>query len=166
MPLCRIYLFTYKRNHLLPRAVQSLVDQTFGDWVCEVHNDDPGDEFPEKFITSLNDDRFIIRNHPVNLGATISFNLAFGGCEEKYAAILEDDNWWESSFLKELVNIMDANSTLHIAWSNMRIWNEKIGNKWEYTGKTTWSVENNNTFFLARKQTCTGRSTLQRGNDV
>ena len=42
----RVYLFTYRRNHLLPRALRSLVAQTHTNWVCELHNDDPADPFP------------------------------------------------------------------------------------------------------------------------
>lgn len=47
MAICRVYLCTYRRNNLLSRALNSLLAQTFKDWVCELHNDDPEDSFPE-----------------------------------------------------------------------------------------------------------------------
>jgi len=146
MARCRIYLFTYKRNHLLPRAVKSLLDQTFTEWVCEVHNDCPEDSFPAEFITSLNDERFVMKNHPVNLGAVVSFNLAFAGCSEPYASILEDDNWWEPDFLKEMMAVMENNPAIKVSWSNMKLWQEEPGNTWTDTGKTTWSY-NESRFF-------------------
>ena len=34
MALVRVYLGTYRRNNLLPRALNSLLNQTFSDWVC------------------------------------------------------------------------------------------------------------------------------------
>jgi len=138
MAICRIYLFTYKRNYLLPRAVQSLVNQTLKDWICEIHNDGPSDTYPEKYIQSLKDSRFIIKNHPVNLGGTASFNLAFAGCDEKYASILEDDNWWEPVFLEEMTGLMNNKPELDIAWSNMNVWKEGEQNTWTNAGITVW----------------------------
>lgn len=147
MAICRVYVFTYKRNHLLTRAINSLTNQTFTDWVCEVHNDDPADEFPEKFIKSLKDDRFIVRNHPVNLGAVKSFNLAFAGCDEAYASILEDDNWWEPAFLEEMIALLNAQPAMNVGWSNMHLWEEKANNEWEKLNQTIWSAEDKVTAF-------------------
>lgn len=138
MARCRIYLFTYKRDHLLPRAVKSLRDQTFTDWICEVHNDCPDDPFPSAFINSLNDERFILKPHAVNLGPIASFNLAFAGCAEPYASILEDDNWWQPDFLQEMIAVMEHNPTVNVAWSNMTLWREQPGGTWINTGKTIW----------------------------
>jgi glycosyltransferase involved in cell wall biosynthesis len=142
MKRCRVYLLTYQRNELLPRAIQSLLAQTFKDWICEVHNDCPINQFPEEYIKHLHDERFMIINHPTNLGGTRSFNKAFAGCQEEYISILEDDNWWEDFFLEEMIGLMDQKPTLKVAWSNMRIWKEDPENQWIDTGKTTWPVEN------------------------
>lgn len=156
MALCRIYLFTHKRHTLLPRAIQSLLKQTLTDWVCELHNDAPGDPFPGEYIALLNDDRFVIKNHPANLGGTISFNLAFAGCKEKYASILEDDNWWEPDFLQDMTGLMDNNSTIDVAWSNMRIWKEGEENKWTDTGNTVWPLQNDRSFTWSQPQQALG----------
>ncbi|RZK56357.1 MAG: glycosyltransferase [Pedobacter sp.] len=144
---CRIYLFTYKRNSLLPRAIKSIQNQTFTNWVCEVHNDDPTDGFPAHFIECLQDSRFIIKNHTQNLGATTCFNIAFAGSDEKYGSILEDDNWWEPQFLEEMISILDTNLNVDICWSNMNLWVEKGHNQWENTLKTIWPTDKNNTLF-------------------
>jgi glycosyltransferase involved in cell wall biosynthesis len=139
---CRVYLFTYKRNGLLPRAVSSLINQTYSNWICEVHNDDPSDSFPSEYVLSLNDPRFIIKDHAQNLGGVASFNLAFNGCAEEYASILEDDNWWEPIFLKEMADALNNHPMVNVAWSNMRLWQELPNNKWIDTGKTTWPIDN------------------------
>lgn len=146
MAVCRIYLFTYNRNELLPRAVKSLIDQTFDDWVCELHNDMPADKFPENLIKNLNDNRFIIKNHAENLGPTKAFNLAFEGCNEKYASILEDDNWWEPSFLEEMIGYMEKNPKIDIGWSNMQIWNEGDNDQWINSNKSIWENTNDKIF--------------------
>lgn len=122
----------------MTRAVKSLLDQTFTSWICEVHNDCPEDPFPGEFILSLNDQRFIMKNHDKNLGAVASFNLAFAGCNEPYASILEDDNWWEPDFLKEMTAVMDNDPSIKVSWSNMALWREEPGNLWTDMHKTTW----------------------------
>lgn len=72
------------------------------------------------------------------MGAVVGFNLAFAGCTEDYASILEDDNWWESIFLEEMIALMENNPAANISWSNMNLWQEKAGNEWQNTGNTTW----------------------------
>ncbi|MHB8206938.1 glycosyltransferase family 2 protein [Mucilaginibacter sp.] len=147
IPRCKIFIFTYKRNNLLPRAIESLIAQTFKDWTCEVHNDCPGDIFPDTYLESLNDSRFIIKNHEINLGGTTSFNLAFSNCEEEYISILEDDNWWEPGFLKEMTAVMDRHPHINIAWSNMLVWREKANNEWENTNRTIWPENQSSSSF-------------------
>ncbi len=141
MAACRVYLFTYNRNNLLPRAVNSLTSQTFTDWVCELHNDAPENDYPEQYIASLNDDRFIVKKHTENLGAVESFNVAFTGCNEGYASLLEDDNWWEPDFLETMIQFMDDNPACAVAWSNMRLWQETAAHHWVDTGKTIWPIQ-------------------------
>ena len=146
MAVCRVYLFTYERNEMLKRAVSSLLNQTVTDWLCEVHNDKPGDEFPATYIKSLNDKRFLMKEHIENLGTTRSFNLAFSGCTEKYASMLEDDNWWEPTFLAEMIQVMDNSDDLAIAWCNMHIWQENPDESWSDTGTSVWPTQQNTLF--------------------
>lgn len=93
MPTVRVYLLTYRRGHLLPRALTSLRAQTFVDWVCELHNDDPTDEFPSKLVAETADPRIHYVPHESNLGPNRTFNLVFQPCAETYVCLLEDDNW-------------------------------------------------------------------------
>lgn len=124
----------------MPRAVKSLLKQTLTDWVCEVHNDNPADPFPGTYISSLNDQRFAVHNHAMNFGAVKTFNFAFSGCQEPFAAILEDDNWWEPTFLEEMVELLEKQKDAEVAWSNMTLWEELSGSEWRNTNKTTSPV--------------------------
>jgi hypothetical protein len=85
-------------------------------------------------------------NHKTNLGGTASFNLAFGPSEEDYVSILEEDNWWEPTFLQAMISIMDCNPEINIAWSNMFVWKENIGS-WENMHKTIWPEAQNDQIF-------------------
>jgi hypothetical protein len=137
MPRVRIYLLTYRRNRLLPRALKSLLAQTFTDWVCELHNDDPADPFPAKIAAETNDPRLFLRQHAKNLGATSTFNLVFAPVREPYVCLLEDDNWWEPAFLARLVALADAHPEAGFVWSDMKIWQETPDGGWFDTGRTT-----------------------------
>jgi hypothetical protein len=137
MAICRVYLLTYRRQQLLPRALNSLLQQTFTDWVCELHNDDPTDFFPQQLVEQLGDRRITVINHAQNLGGTRSFNLAFQAIAEPYISLLEDDNWWEPTFLETMVTTMQRFPQVQVAWANMQIWQE-AADSWINTGQTIW----------------------------
>ena len=140
MPICRVYLCTYRRNELLRRAVASLQAQTFTDWVCELHNDDPSDPFPDSLVRHLGDARITAVTHPVNYGPTRTFNLVFsGGVPEKYISLLEDDNWWNPDFLEVMVREMERRPDVQLGWANMRLWQEQQNGIWRDTGRCVWN---------------------------
>ena len=141
MAICRVYLPTFRRPQLLQRAVDSLLQQTFQDWVCELHNDDPRDSYPGELIQGFGDERIIVVNHPENLGAVRTFNLFFKSIAEPFFALLEDDNWWEPEFLKTMLSLMSLHPGVQISWANMRCWNEEADGSWRDTGRNIWAVD-------------------------
>ena len=138
MATVRVYVCTYKRDKLLPRALKSLLSQTFEDWVCELHNDDPSNEFPRLLAERLGDPRITVVDHEQNLGITATFNLVFQDVAEPFVSLLEDDNWWEPRFLEEMVRVMSTHQTVHVAWANMRVWEEREDGSWYDTEKDLW----------------------------
>ncbi|MBR8835810.1 MAG: glycosyltransferase [Stigonema ocellatum SAG 48.90 = DSM 106950] len=139
MAVCRIYLCTYRRHNLLPRAFKSLLAQTFTDWVCELHNDDPEDTFPKKLVEEIADTRISMCEHKHNLGPTRTFNLIFQEVSEQFVSLLEDDNWWEPSFLAKMIGVMEQFPTIHVAWANMHFWQEEPNGNWTDTGRNIWN---------------------------
>lgn len=136
----RVYLFTYRRNHMLPRALDSLLRQTHRNWICELHNDDPGDPFPAELVAKANDPRLIYVHHPRNLGPTASFNHAFKPVAEPYVSLLEDDNWWEPELLARLLAAIAPHPDISLAWANSHLWRETESRQWQREG-TIWPVE-------------------------
>jgi glycosyltransferase involved in cell wall biosynthesis len=140
LAVVRVFLCTYRRNELLRRAVASLLAQTFTDWVCELHNDDPGDPFPGKLVEELADPRIRMVTHPTNLGPTRTFNLMYReGLDESYVSLLEDDNWWEPDFLRVMIREMGNRPGIQVGWANMRIWEEQPDGGWRDTGRRVWN---------------------------
>lgn len=141
MATCRIYLPTFHRPHLLVRAVNSLLRQTFKDWVCELHNDDPHDRTPSELVDRIGDTRITTVNHSENLGAIKTFNLFFKPIQEEYFALLEDDNWWEPDFLKTMISALAGYPQVQVAWANMRLWEEQVDGTWHDLDRNIWQVE-------------------------
>jgi glycosyltransferase involved in cell wall biosynthesis len=140
MATCRVYLPTFRRPQLLPRAVDSLLRQTFSDWICEVHNDDPQDPSPGELIAKIADPRFTVVNHKQNLGAIRTFNLFFKPVAEPFFALLEDDNWWEPEFLQTMLAAMSKHPSVQVSWANMRLWEECLDGSWHDTGRNVWDA--------------------------
>ena len=141
MATCKVYLPTFRRPQLLSRAVNSLLRQTFDDWVCELHNDDPHDPSPGELIDRIGDKRITVVNHSENLGATRTFNLFFKSIPEPFFSLLEDDNWWEPEFLEIMIAAMAAHPQVQVAWANMRFWEEHADGAWVDTGRNIWQVD-------------------------
>jgi hypothetical protein len=121
--------------------LRSLIGQSFRDWVCEVHNDDPTDPVPGRIVAEAGDSRVTMAHHPSNLGPTKVFNIMYRSCAlERYVSLLEDDNWWGSKFLEVMVREMDRRPTVEVGWSNMRLWQETGDGEWQDTGTNFWSV--------------------------
>lgn len=130
----RVFLPTYRRPALLPRALKSLLAQTFVAWKCEVHNDDPMDPFPAELVKSLGDSRIELHHHERNIGASASFNLFYRPTPEPFYGLLEDDNWWEPEFLDTMVAEMRSHPQVVMAWCNQKIWEELPDGSWRNTG--------------------------------
>jgi hypothetical protein len=131
----RVFLPTFRRRELLPRAVQSLREQTMPDWICELHNDDPGDPFPAELVRRLGDPRILLRTHERNLGAGTTFNLFFHPTPEPFSSLLEDDNWWDPDFLRTMLAAAEAHPEATILWANMRVWQQEADGGWRDTGR-------------------------------
>jgi hypothetical protein len=131
----RIFVPTFRRAHLLPRALQSLQAQTFPHWTAEVHNDDPADPGPARIVAALGDPRIRCINHERTLGGVKVFNLVFREQPEPFVSLLEDDNWWMPDFLERMLAALNARPDVSLAWSNQRIWEEMADGTWQDTGR-------------------------------
>lgn len=136
----RVYVVTYRRPHLLERALRSLLGQTRTDWVAEVLNDDPADARVAKLITAIGDSRIQLSIPATHRGGTGNFNHAFRSVAEPYASILEDDNWWEADFLKIMLATLESRKNITMAVANEMLWKEQSNGSWLNTGKTIWPI--------------------------
>lgn len=141
MSTVKVFVPTYRRHQLLPRALRSLREQTFRDWCCEVHNDAPDDEFPRQLVAQLNDPRIKLVNHAKRLGGAGTMNAFYEPVEKPFVSILEDDNWWEPDFLSEMILAAERNPHVAVLWANMKLWKEGADGSFAFTGRTTYPEE-------------------------
>jgi hypothetical protein len=141
-PLVRIYVITYRRPHLLERALRSLVTQTQSHWCAEVLNDDPSDERVAAVLNRIGDARIQLTTPAIHRGGTANFNYAFRTIEEPYASILEDDNWWEPGFLNTMMMALQSYPNMQLACGNEIIWKENADGTWTNTKCTIWPASN------------------------
>lgn len=140
MATVRVYLPTYRRATMLTRALASLRAQTFTDWICEVHNDCPGDQVPARLVRANGDARIQVIEHERNLGGTAVFNLFFQPSVEPFYTILEDDNWWDPAFLSVMLVTAATHPDITVFWANMHVSEEMPDGEFRTTGRTIWQT--------------------------
>lgn len=140
MARVRIHLITFRRPKLLARALASLRAQTFADWVCELHNEDPTDDAPGRLLATIGDPRILLRQATARVDVVETFNRVHISASEPYQTLLEDDNWWEPEFLARLVALLDTRPDLELAFANMRYWHEQADGSWARDERCVWGV--------------------------
>ena len=106
-----VVLPTYNRAHLLPRAIKSVLNQTFQDFELIIVDDGSTDntkEVVENFQKKDNRIKYI-RNEE-NLGIQKTLNKGIGMSEGKYIARIDDDDEWiDNNKLKNQVDFLELN---------------------------------------------------------
>ncbi|MCX2575914.1 glycosyltransferase family 2 protein [Pedobacter sandarakinus] len=148
MPKVRVFVVTYLRHKLLERALQSLIKQTYPDWIAEVLNDAPEDTGVEDLINQLDDPRIVLSKPAIKRGGTGNFNYAFTQhIDEDFACILEDDNWYHHDFLLKMIGVLEDQPDFAVAISNEKIWVEHQDGQWEDTNNTIWPIDEGEIIF-------------------
>lgn len=159
-PRVSVYCMTYRRPHLLQRALRSVQNQTEACWICRVVNDDPEDERVAELVGNLEDQRFTLFQPAKRRGGAANFNLAFRDSACPFAAILEDDNWWEPAFLSSMLAAFHKHPDLEVACSNEELWNERADGTWEDTGRAVWPTRQGQSLWTTPFHEACGSSVL------
>ena len=123
---------------MLQRALNSVIAQSHANWIAEVVNDDPTDRRVAELVKKIADQRVILSKPEIKRGGSANFNHAFQNTEERFATILEDDNWYEPNFLEAMLKALVADETAAVAVANEKIWVEAADGSWADTHKTIW----------------------------
>jgi glycosyltransferase involved in cell wall biosynthesis len=102
MPVVSVVTCTYNRCHLLPRAVESVLDQTYEDFELVIIDDGSTDDTRE-VVNSYDDDRIKYIRHETNRGGVAARNTGIKSAEGDFIAILDDDDSWEPEKLEQQI---------------------------------------------------------------
>ncbi|MBX9741896.1 MAG: glycosyltransferase [Beijerinckiaceae bacterium] len=133
-----IYLVTHRRSEMFRRALDSVLAQTHANLRVRVVNDDPADSAVERIIAEAKDGRASLYQPARRRGPTQNFNLMLQEEDADFVSMLEDDNWWEPTFLEEMLAALHAHPAHQIIVGNERRVKELAGGGWLDTGQTIW----------------------------
>jgi glycosyltransferase involved in cell wall biosynthesis len=107
---------TFNRAHLINRAIQSVLSQTYRDFELIIIDDasnDGTEETAKKIISSnksFHDPQIIYIKNRVRKGGSAARNIGIKLAKGKYIAFLDDDDEWLPTKLSEQVNIMNRSN--------------------------------------------------------
>jgi hypothetical protein len=136
--LVAVYIVTYRRHTMLRRSIASVLAQTHADLKLWVVNDDPADAAVAEIVASFEDSRAELYQPVRKRGPAANFNLVYREQGADFAALLEDDNWWQPTFLESQLAALRAYPEAPIVVGNERIWRECTDGGWSDTGRTIW----------------------------
>lgn len=103
-PKVTIAIPTYKRIDLLKEALLSAINQEgFNDYnIIVVDNDDSNAEEVKNMILTLKSEKVSYYKNEKNIGMFGNWNKCIELADGEYLSILNDDDWLEDNFLKEM----------------------------------------------------------------
>ena len=103
-PLFSIIIATYNRAHLLPRAINSVLNQTYQNFEIIVVDDGSTDNTAETVEPFKRDSRFIFHKLPQNRGTSAARNKGLDLATGYYVTFLDSDDELLPEALKTAVN--------------------------------------------------------------
>ena len=120
-PKVSVIIATYNRAALLPRAVNSVLAQTYTDFELIIVDDRSSDDTQE-VIRTFTDPRIRVIRHEANRGAAAARNTGISEARGEYIAFLDDDDECMPNRLADQVSVLDANPDVGMVYG----WIEEI----------------------------------------
>lgn len=100
-PLVSVLISTHNRRQTLPRAIESLIAQTYKDWELLLVQD--GGVRVGDIVDSFHDSRIQLIRREQNGGMARGYHTAFEHAHGRYIAWLSDDDIWYPEHLERLM---------------------------------------------------------------
>ena len=114
MPTVSVIIPTYNRADVLPRAIDSALDQTLSDVEILVVDDASADE-TESVVTAYDDSRVTYLCHETNQGGSAARNTGIAAASGDYVALLDSDDEWAPTKLQRQVETIERRSEEWVA---------------------------------------------------
>lgn len=103
-PLVSVIIPTFNRRHLIGRALESVLRQTYPNWECLVVDDASTDD-TEGVVRSFGDPRILYLRHDSNRGGSAARNTGIEEARGDYLAFLDSDDEWLPSKLQRQIDV-------------------------------------------------------------
>ena len=117
-PKISVMLLTYNRSKLLPRAIKSVLNQTFKDFELVIVNNAATDNTDEIVKSFLGDKRIVYKKHEKNTGPFGGLNTCLDNVSGQYVLNLADDDELVQDALETISQKIDEFSPkgINILW--------------------------------------------------
>ncbi|AAM30348.1 glycosyltransferase [Methanosarcina mazei Go1] len=116
-PKVSVIIPTYNRAHLIPRAIKSVLNQTYLD-IEIIIVDDSSTDNTEEIVKDFKDRRLKYIRHNINKGASAARNTGIRESRGKYIAFQDsDDEWFSNKLEKQIEAFADAPPEVGIVYS-------------------------------------------------
>ncbi len=110
-PLISIVIPTYNRADLIPKAIQSVIDQTYQNWELIIV-DNYSDDGTKEVIESFKDPRISMLLLPRTGSVAASRNMGVRHSKGEWIAFLDSDDWWFPEKLSSVSKAIENNPDL------------------------------------------------------
>jgi len=108
-PIVSVVIPTYNRAHVLTRAIQSVLNQTYQDFEIIVVDDHSTDN-TEEVVKSFNDPRIRYIRHEENRGAAAARNTGIMVAKGEFIAFQDSDDEWLPEKLEKQMQVFESAS--------------------------------------------------------
>jgi glycosyltransferase involved in cell wall biosynthesis len=110
-PLISVIIPTYNRADLIPKAIQSVLDQTYQNWELIIV-DNYSDDDTKEVIDSFRDPRISMLLIPRTGSVAASRNMGVHNAKGEWIAFLDSDDWWFPTKLSTVCEVIQRNPDL------------------------------------------------------
>ena len=120
-PLVSIIIPTYKRSEMLPRAIESVLNQTYKNiQVIVVDDNDPDTEFriatEQRMLLYNYNPRVKYIRHEKNMNGSVARNTGIKNADGEIVAFLDDDDWYLPEKIEKQVEYLLAHTEFHAVY--------------------------------------------------
>lgn len=124
-PVVSIMVPCYNSAETLPRALASLVAQTYSDWECIVVDDGSTDD-PRSVIETFRDSRIRLIRFPHNRGRPAARQAALDASKGELLAMLDADDWLYPWKLERQVALLERYGTVAAVGAGMMVYDKNM----------------------------------------